>query len=463
MILFIIILGFSLVLFMIAHDTYHKAGKRKGNMILGVFMTEEGFRNKSARKIIKGYQVIWQWWEITAIMSLIPVLLVCKLYVSVGVFVFFIWCLLLLGGGQLIFNSFHRELYYLKQRNEWFYGKKLHLSIGAAQMEKMKKKRVLSDLSFIPIFLAGFIPLFYPKCREYLQKGNYHMLVVLFPFVIDLIILGCFYHFVRREYGKKKDGKIQTAYIRMEQCYWSYGWVWAGSFNAAANLMLQWNLISEERIFPVNIWSYILVQSVSVGILFYTWYRIKVKKKEIKSMDLQPKMVDDDEYWVQGYYDNPYDDRILVNDRIRIGSCINMGKSIGRKINFGSAMIMITGVLSILILLFQIDFMPFQIFIQGDKVSIQTGGYDLDVPISEIKTVMIKENLKGISYTKEDGKETERYLLGDFQIEGLGLCRTYVYKEKEEVLYIETEDKKIFFNTEKEEVVREVYERLKRD
>ncbi len=463
MILFIIILSFSLLLLIIAHDIYHKAGKRKGNMILGVFMIEEGFQNKSARRIIKGYQVIWQWWEITAIISLIPVLLVCKLYVSIGVFVFFIWCLLLLGGGQLIFNSFHRELYYLKQRNQWFYEKKLHLSIAADQVERLKEKRVLSDLSFIPIFLAGFIPLFYPECRAYLQKGSYHMIVILFPFVIDLIILGCFYHFVRKENGKKRDGKIQTAYIQMEQCYWSYGWVWAGTFNTVANLMLQWNLMSGERIFPVNIWSYALVQSVSVGILFYTWYRIKVKKEEIKFMDLQPKMVDDDEYWVQGYYDNPYDDRILVNDRIRIGSCINMGKSIGRKINFGSAIIMIMGVLGILILLFQIDFMPFQIFIQGDKVSIQTGGYDLDVPISEIKTVMIKENLRGVSYTKEDGKETERYLLGDFQIEGMGLCRTYIYKDKEEVLYIETEDKKIFFNTEKEEVVREVYERLKKD
>lgn len=463
MILFIIILSFSLLLLIIAHDIYHKAGKRKGNMILGVFMTEEGFRNKSARRIIKGYQVIWQWWEITAIISLIPVLLVCKLYVSIGVFVFFIWCLLLLGGGQLIFNSFHRELYYLKQRNQWFYEKKLHLSIAADQVERLKEKRVLSDLSFIPIFLAGFIPLFYPECRAYLQKESYHMIVILFPFVIDLIILGCFYHFVRKENGKKRDGKIQTAYIQMEQCYWSYGWVWAGAFNTVANLMLQWNLMNGERIFPVNIWSYALVQSVSVGILFYTWYRIKVKKEEIKFMDLQPKMVDDDEYWVQGYYDNPYDDRILVNDRIRIGSCINMGKSIGRKINFGSAIIMIMGVLGILILLFQIDFMPFQIFIQGDKVSIQTGRYDLDVPISEIKTVMIKENLRGVSYTKEDGKETERYLLGDFQIEGMGLCRTYIYKDKEEVLYIETEDKKIFFNTEKEEVVREVYERLKKD
>ena len=373
MILFIIILSFSLLLLIIAHDIYHKAGKRKGNMILGVFMTEEGFRNKSARRIIKGYQVIWQWWEITAIISLIPVLLVCKLYVSIGVFVFFIWCLLLLGGGQLIFNSFHRELYYLKQRNQWFYEKKLHLSIAADQVERLKEKRVLSDLSFIPIFLAGFIPLFYPECRAYLQKGSYHMIVILFPFVIDLIILGCFYHFVRKENGKKRDGKIQTAYIQMEQCYWSYGWVWAGAFNTVANLMLQWNLMNGERIFPVNIWSYALVQSVSVGILFYTWYRIKVKKEEIKFMDLQPKMVDDDEYWVQGYYDNPYDDRILVNDRIRIGSCINMGKSIGRKINFGSAIIMIMGVLGILILLFQIDFMPFQIFIQGDKVSIETG------------------------------------------------------------------------------------------
>lgn len=463
MTLFIIILSFSLVLFMIAHDIYHKAGKRKGNMILGVFMTEEGFQNKSARKIIKAYQIIWQWWEITAIMSLILVLFLCKLYVSVGVFVFFIWCLLLLGGGQLIFNSFHRELYYLKQRNQWFYGKKLHLSIAADQIERLKKKRVLSDLSFIPIFLAGFIPLFYPECRGYLQKENYHMIVVLFPFVIDLIILGCFYHFVRRGYGEKEGGKIQMAYIQMEQCYWSYGWVWAGAFNTVANLMLQWNLMSEKGIFLVNIWSYALVQAVSVGILFYTWYRIKAKKEEIESMDLQTKMVDDDEYWVQGYYDNPYDNRILVNDRIRIGSCINMGKSMGRKINFGSAMVMIMGGLWILILLFQIDFMPFQIFIQGDKVSIQTGGYDLDVPISEIKTVTITENLKESSYIKEDGKETERYLLGDFQIEGMGLCRTYVYKDKEEVLYIETEDKKIFFNTEKEEVVREVYERLKKD
>ena len=188
MILFIIILSFSLLLLIIAHDIYHKAGKRKGNMILGVFMIEEGFQNKSARRIIKGYQVIWQWWEITAIISLIPVLLVCKLYVSIGVFVFFIWCLLLLGGGQLIFNSFHRELYYLKQRNQWFYEKKLHLSIAADQVERLKEKRVLSDLSFIPIFLAGFIPLFYPECRAYLQKWSYHMIVILFPIVIDLII-----------------------------------------------------------------------------------------------------------------------------------------------------------------------------------------------------------------------------------------------------------------------------------
>ena len=44
-----------------------------------------------------------------------------------------------------------------------------------------------------------------------------------------------------------------------------------------------------------------------------------------------------------------------------------------------------------------------------------------------------------------------------------GIATNRRYKDKEEVLYIETEDKKIFFNTEKEEVVREVYERLKKD
>ena len=56
-----------------------------------------------------------------------------------------------------------------------------------------------------------------------------------------------------------------------------------------------------------------------------------------------------------------------------------------------------------------------------------------------------------------------RTLQNNITVASSGIAVNRKYKDKEEVLYIETEDKKIFFNTEKEEVVREVYERLKKD
>lgn len=462
MVFFIVILICSLLMLIIAHYTYHGAGKRRGNMILGVSMTEEGFQNKSAKRLIKGYRIISQWWEIVAIISLIPVLLVCKFYISVGLFVFCIWCLLLLGGGQLICNSFHRELYYLKQKNEWFYGEKLHLSMAGIEIGRMGTKRPLSDLCFIPVFLAGFIPLFYSESRAYLQKSTSHIMVIIFPFIINLIILGFFYHFSRIERrGQREDIKIQTAYVRMERCYWAYGWLMTAVCNTIASLLLQWNLINEPKLWTVDIWIYCLIQSISAGIILYTYYQIRTKREEIIHMDLQPKMVDDDEYWTQGYYNNPYDSRILVNDRIGIGNCINRGKPAGRRINFMGSAITIIGILWILILFFRIDFTPFGIFIQEDKMSIRASMYHLDIPISEIKTVKIKENWKDISYNRESGIETEKYLLGDFQIEGLGLCRIYLYKEEEDTLYIETEDKKIFFNTQEKEEIKNIYEELK--
>ena len=65
---------------------------------------------------------------------------------------------------------------------------------------------------------------------------------------------------------------------------------------------------------------YIFIQTLAAIGLFTPLLMAQSRKRELLAADTQPLYVDDDEYWKTGYYYNPSDPHVLVQNRLQSGN-----------------------------------------------------------------------------------------------------------------------------------------------
>ena len=80
-------------------------------------------------------------------------------------------------------------------------------------------------------------------------------------------------------------------------------------------LYLAYRMTKEEWIYNLDIIIYVSVTCVPVIIAIATSMWIKKQKNVLQSEDETPMYMDDDYYWRNGWYDNPGDPRLFVQDR----------------------------------------------------------------------------------------------------------------------------------------------------
>jgi hypothetical protein len=169
--------------------------------------------------------------------------------------------------------------------------------------------------------------------------------------------------------------------------------------------------------------------------------------------------VDDDKYWIKGYYYNPFDKRTMIEKRVGFGTTLNMATK-GSKI-FNICIIgFITVVLGgVFLLLLSLDFTTFQLSVHNDKVDIKASMYSYEFNISDIEDISLIESLpkKGI---RTNGAATDSYMLGNFNLSGTGKAKVYVYRNNPPYIMIKLHDLTIFFNTKSETKTNEIYKML---
>ncbi|MDO5423306.1 MAG: hypothetical protein Q4F41_06225 [Eubacteriales bacterium] len=175
----------------------------------------------------------------------------------------------------------------------------------------------------------------------------------------------------------------------------------------------------------------------------------------------EPFLADDDQFWLKGWYENPEDVHVLAPQKIpAMNMGFNLGNKKGRFWNFvtlgGTAALLLWMVVWFLMM----DFKPFTMEIQENTVIVDAAGYGATFEIGEIENLELLETFPNVAMSRTNGAATDGYLLGKFDMKGIGKCRLFYYKGYAPIIRIETEEYTVFFNTKDAEKTTALYEEL---
>lgn len=173
----------------------------------------------------------------------------------------------------------------------------------------------------------------------------------------------------------------------------------------------------------------------------------------------EPIYVDDDEYWINGYYYNPNDKRTTVEKRVGVGTTANLATKSGKLTIYGSFAFILIILTAMFVVFIQMDFVTFQMVIGDQTVRIDAPMYGYEFDNSKIQEVNLAYTLPE-GGTRTNGAATESYLLGNFRYDTYGKTKMFVYRQYPPYLVIKLTDRTVLFNSQSEEETLLLYEEL---
>lgn len=317
------------------------------------------------------------------------------------------------------------------------------------------------------------------------------MLFLTFLFV-DLSVIGIFY----AVYGRKRkysEGMLMGVHLpesaacgeevrRMMERYHAR----TKKFylcNLAAVILIGGLCFWRESVFVI-VWTVWLLEMCigAIALLNRTHrklYDMKVEKGWIGSTDsrimaadtktaaqsaesgIRPCYTDDDIYWKNGWYSNPSDKRVFVQDwACSWNYTVNLARPAGKA--WMAAGIAVTAVCLIWLCveMVKLDFVSIQMEVQEDGLSITSGYTDISLSYGEILGVRLIDELPEDEYRRTNGVSDSRQNIGRFKGKETGKCRMFLYTGYEPILVIDTEDGPVYINSETDGEAEKWYEEI---
>ena len=213
----------------------------------------------------------------------------------------------------------------------------------------------------------------------------------------------------------------------------------------------------------VAIYSGVMV--LIVAGMFAGYVLLKKAKNRILQEDKTPMYVDDDYYWRNGWYANPDDPHLFVQDRFNgMNYTTNLGKPVGVYMTAGVLVGTVILLIWVCIMMLRMDFIPVHLADAGDRFEITSGYTDTEIKKSDLQSVqLLEDGLPDERFNKTNGLADEKHLLGKFEGSETGSCRMYIWLDSQEVIQIKTSKYTIFLNSKDEDQTTEWYELLKQE
>ena len=185
------------------------------------------------------------------------------------------------------------------------------------------------------------------------------------------------------------------------------------------------------------------------------------KRQEVLEADTSACYIDDDEYWKYGWYNNPGDRHLFIQDRFNsMNMSMNYGRPAAKVITAVLAAVVVGIVIWTAVLL--ADFINVEVlFTQEENTfTFEAAGYDCSFDKEEIRSVTLLEDMPDENFTRTNGGSTEEYNVGHFRGKETGKCMMFLYRGYTPVLEIRLDDMTVFANSQQEETTLQWYEKL---
>ncbi len=175
---------------------------------------------------------------------------------------------------------------------------------------------------------------------------------------------------------------------------------------------------------------------------------IQRKRREVLSAEEELFQVDDDEYWENGWYYNPNDPCLFVQDRMSdMNFSMNMARPAAKAICGATAAVAAAALLFAAFMVMRFETAEVRFIRDGGQIEISAAGYECDFAVSEVKAAELLDEMPEEKFLRTNGGSTDHYDIGYYTGMETGKCMMFLYAGYEPVLKIRLENQTVFVNS----------------
>lgn len=440
MVFTIMLMASAYFISIVAYFSQKRNLRYENGYVLATTMSYLQFESEEVQEILNHEKEMRK--KICIVSLFIPLLLLLTNSEALMMYIFIIHVLeVSMGIGYSTYLSM-RKLRALKK--SWNVDDAKVLFVDVVANMEIEKAKISKIFYILPIILI------LPSLLKF--KINALAFTIIITGLINVLLFLFFAFILRRRgntiYTSDREENIRRN-LRAKVYPEKVGVILATIFAAVTSALV---LLFDDFIEGKFILLYLVVELVVV--LVYTIYLVKSEQK----IDEEFISSEDDFYDLFGY-NNPNDPRILVPSKLNIGNMeINRGNGAGKAIYLVFTILIIALVGSVGYFLtparYSYEF-------TGDRMEISAKIYSDKVELSDVEELELLDEFPKVEMIRTNGTSIKSQGYGNFEMEGIGSVRLYIYRDVDKVIHMKTKNKNFYFNLEDNDKTIELYNKIK--
>ena len=462
-IMFIIFLVTNLFLVFCFQFAFSSGYNYQNGMYLGVHIPIDHKDDPSVSDLITSSRLSMKRFQIINALVSIAICFINFANIVIFVMVYCVWifeyCFFII----MLNNSCHKKMYALKMQNGWIIEsqqKKVYIDTRISAESDSTPINCKWHIAILAAEFAAFIP--------YIANGDTRYRAYMFTFFICSLIVSAialpFHIFINRNERNvySEDTRLNHVINTTMKKYKGIALILMSLLNGVAWIYVALYTYISGNYSGTSFFVYIFVQILTVFGLIIPLYLAQQRKKELLASDTAPIYVDDDEYWKSGYYYNPNDTHLFVENRMQSGNySLNFAKKGAWVFSGATAALIIGCLIFVFAVLFPLINLKEEITLADNGIlTISAGGYKSEIDVDDITELKLLDKLPDDSFLRTNGASTDSYDIGRYEGRTLGKCSLYVFDGYSPILMIKTDDTLVFVNSKEDGEIEGLYGEL---
>lgn len=353
-----------------------------------------------------------------------------------------LWMFLFFPLGWRLQLKASRQLYRLKRACNWSCGPKRLVCVDT-ESSRLKGRLALPVWWMFPAVCISLVP-FCLALGQWEKLGISVLLVLLVPLLLQIILFGMRHAFLHQRAAVfSADSRVNQACSRIVQRGWSVCCTCL-SYGVGVFWILLYFSTALRSLALMAVSGVLFISGFVLGILYTVRY-VREAQNRLLLACKEPLYLDEDDYWVRGYYYNPDNPKVHVPRCDGTGFTVNLATR-GGKAFLGLAAMAFVFPLALAVFLSPLDFGSISVRQEAGCVTVDAPLYGMSFSKSEIQSVQALSEIPFLART--NGAETNRFYVGWYWVDEIGACRAFIHKGSPLVLYIRLTNGAVLINGE---------------
>lgn len=440
---------------------------------MGVHIPADCVHDPEVEEISKKHEKAWKLFQWSNLAVSLIVCFLCFWDLLIFMIIWTIWILEYVAGTYYLIIIPHRRMYRLKLRRGWINENSRRLVRIDTAVSAASEKLALNWKWHLPVLFATAATIFLMfgiRQRYGMETAEERVFWIVYGTGVGLCILFMALHIgiasqANRVYSE--NSQVNLAVNMITKRAWTKGLVFASWTNGAAWIFLSVVYFISGPNLPGWVYAvYTAFLTLSGAVLVIPIALSIGKKNRILEMDQEPYFTDDDEYWKNGWYNNPGDRHILVQDRFNsMNYTFNFGRPGVKKAVAVLYALTIISIPAVIIwcasLMAAFDRAEVNVTEKNGVYLAEAAGYECKFSRDEICSAELIDALPDDNYTRTNGGSTEQVNIGHFRGKETGKCMMFLYKDCVPLLEIHLDNgTTLFLNSREQGKTEEWYKMM---